>query len=201
MPKTRDAFALKDFDRARILQRPYFKDFNFDKDLTDAKILSSLFAEVDDLISELERKNETLSKLRDKLHKYRGRLSKHAERLRRYYRSKDEQSAEFKRARDLDVSYTIDILPAIGNISTAIALSIKNSDSVLRKRYRERFAERLKKARLNLKITQRDLAERLNYTVDGFRELEKPRSEPNLTALIRLSRNLNVSTDWLLGLK
>ena len=192
MPKTRDAFALRDFDRTRILQRPYFKDFNFDKDLTDEKILSSLSAQIGDSIPELERKNETLSKIYSRLRKYTEHVLKHMVKVGHYRR--------YQRADDFAHKVTLAFFE-LTNFEEAAKISLRNSESILRKRYRDNFAERLKQARLNAKMTQRDLAERLNYTTDGFRELEKPRSEPNLMTLIRLSRELNVSTDWLLGLK
>ena len=56
MPKTKDAFAMRDFDGKRILQRPYFRQFGF-ADESDEKILSSLTATDSDGLAELERKN------------------------------------------------------------------------------------------------------------------------------------------------
>ena len=200
MSKTKDAFALRDFDRTRILQRPYFKDFNFDKTLTDEKILSSLSAQIGDSITELERKNETLCEIRNRLHEYAKRIEKHTDKIRLWGSNKDEQSAEYSRALGLTVDLVV-INASLLGFSIAVAQFLRNSDSILRKRYRDRFAQRLKRARERAGLSRRDVAQMLGYTTNGFAELEKPRSEPNLTALIRLSRNLNVSTDWLLGLK
>ena len=192
MPKTRDAFALRDFDRTRILQRPYFKDFNFDKTLTDEKILSSLSAQIGDSITELERKNETLSKIYSRLRKYTEHVLKHMVKVGHYRR--------YQRADDFAHKVTLAFFE-LTNFEEAAKISLRNSESILRKRYRDRFAQRLKRARERAGLSRRDVAQMLGYTTNGFAELEKPRSEPNLTALIRLSRNLNVSTDWLLGLK
>ena len=192
MSKTKDAFALRDFDRTRILQRPYFKDFNFDKDLTDEKILSSLSAQIGDSITELERKNETLSKIYSRLRKYTEHVLKHMVKVGHYRR--------YQRADDFAHKVTLAFFE-LTNFEEAAKISLRNSESILRKRYRDRFAQRLKRARERAGLSRRDVAQMLGYTTNGFAELEKPRSEPNLTALIRLSRNLNVSTDWLLGLK
>lgn len=200
MPKTRNAFALKDFDRARILQRPYFKDFNFDKNLTDEKILSSLSAQIGDSIPELERKNETLSKIRSRLHEYAKRIEKHTDKIRLWGSNKSEQSAEYSRAFGLTIDLAL-INAFLRNFFIAVTLSLKKSESTLRKRYRDRFAERLKEIRKEGKLSRRELAERLGYKPSGFAELESGRNEPNLTTLIRLSQELNTSADWLLGLK
>lgn len=200
MPKTRDAFALKDFDRARILQRPFFKDFNFDKDLTDEKILSSLSAQIGDSIPELERKNETLSKIRSRLHEYAKRIEKHTDKIRLWGSNKSEQSAEYSRAFGLTIDLAL-INAFLRNFFIAVTLSLKKSESTLRKRYRDRFAERLKEIRKEGKLSRRELASKLGYTENGYGKFESGRNEPNLATIINLSRYLNVSTDSLLGLQ
>jgi len=39
--KTKNAFAFRDFDSSRILQRPFFKDFYFAPDKSDEELLES----------------------------------------------------------------------------------------------------------------------------------------------------------------
>ena len=200
MPKTRDAFALKDFDRARILQRPFFKDFNFDKDLTDEKILSSLSAQIGDSIQELEMKKSLLETIQWCVRKYTKRIEKHSDKIRRWGNSKDELSTEYSRAWQLIMDYLAWVDSPLLNFGDAVKICRQNLESILRKRYRDRFAERLKEARQKKELSQRALAERLGYKQSGFVELEIGRNEPNLTTLIRLSQELHVTTDWLLGL-
>ncbi len=205
MPKTRNAFALKDFDRARILQRPYFKDFNFDKDLTDEKILSSLSAQIGDSIPELERKNETLSKIYDRLCKYIERVQIHKEKVSywnyEHHRHNLIKTPESERANFLSEAYLFDIIFPAKTFSLAVKVLWQNLESILHKRYRDRFAERLKEIRKASKLSRRELASKLGYTENGYGKFESGRNEPNLATIINLSRYLNVSTDSLLGLQ
>ena len=55
MPKTKNAFAFRDFDSARILQRPFFKSFYFDTDKLDTEILQSL-STTEDSVDSSEKK-------------------------------------------------------------------------------------------------------------------------------------------------
>lgn len=83
MPKTRNAFAFRDFDGARILQRPFFKEFRGDNDKrplkrpnfkkfreqyidvskSDAEILATLAVTDSDELAELEKKNSILREI------------------------------------------------------------------------------------------------------------------------------------------
>ena len=53
--KTKNAFAFRDFDSTRILQRPFFRDFNFDTEKSDAQILESLSMIPEDSVDSWER--------------------------------------------------------------------------------------------------------------------------------------------------
>lgn len=215
MPKTRDAFALKDFDSARILQRPFFKRYtiffnedyaynkhlNFDKGTTDNKILAALSAQFGDSILDLETKKSILETIQRAARKYTNRIEKHADKIRRWGNNKDELSTEYSRAWGLMADYLLLVDAPLLNLGDALKISQQNLESSLRQRYRDRFTERLKEARQKKDMSRRALAERLGYSTKGFGELELGRNEPNLTTLIRLSQELGVSADWLLGLK
>lgn len=201
MPKTRNAFALKDFDRARILQRPYFKDFNFDKNLTDEKILSSLSAQIGDSVAELERKNATLRKIYARLEKYSLFITRHAQRISQYIQRQERHSIRGERGGKMLLEYLSEIFPQSTYFLGAVFVYVKNSESILRRNRRRSFAQRLKLARERAGLSRRDLAERLGYTENGYGKFETGRNEPNLTALAEMSQFLNTSADWLLGLK
>ena len=53
--KTKNAFAFRDFDSTRILQRPFFKNFYFEPNKSDAEILDSLSESTEDSIDSLEK--------------------------------------------------------------------------------------------------------------------------------------------------
>ncbi len=63
------------------------------------------------------------------------------------------------------------------------------------------FAERLKAQRKAQKRPQKEMAELLGVTVRGYQYYEEDKREPTYDNLVLLAKYLNVSTDYLLGLK
>ncbi len=62
------------------------------------------------------------------------------------------------------------------------------------------FSEKLKETRKQQKILQKDLASIMNLPLRTYQSYEYGEAEPNLDGLINLSKYLNCSTDYLLGL-
>ena len=60
------------------------------------------------------------------------------------------------------------------------------------------FAERLKQLRFDNQLTQKKLAEQLNYSQSIICDWEKGTKEPNANAIQTLAKFFNVSTDYLL---
>lgn len=63
------------------------------------------------------------------------------------------------------------------------------------------FKQRLKEIRKQNRLTQKDLAEKLQTTDDSIFSWEKGRSEPNIEYIQKLCCVLKVSADYLLGLE
>lgn len=63
------------------------------------------------------------------------------------------------------------------------------------------FAIKLKETRTEKGLTQKQLAEAIKTTDDSIYSWEKGRSQPSLETLRALSKFLDVSTDYLLGLE
>lgn len=63
-----------------------------------------------------------------------------------------------------------------------------------------KFKERLKDARKNEGLTQKELALRIGRTDDCIHDWECGRSEPSIDDIIAIAQILNISTDYLLGL-
>ena len=61
------------------------------------------------------------------------------------------------------------------------------------------IADRLKRRRKELKLSQDDVAKKLGITRQGYSHYETGRNEPDNETLIKLSEILNCSTDYLLG--
>lgn len=62
------------------------------------------------------------------------------------------------------------------------------------------FAERLQTARLQRKLTQKDIAVQLGMTERSYQHYEGGTRRPNFETLAALADLLGVSTDYLLGL-
>lgn len=61
------------------------------------------------------------------------------------------------------------------------------------------LAQRLKISRVSQKLTQRQLAEKVNITAATISAYEKGAKNPTLQNVMQLSEALNVSIDWLCG--
>ena len=89
--KTKNAFAFRDFDSARILQRPFFKNFYFDSDKSDEEILQSLNNVTDESVDSWEKNLYAIKAIHERLEKFRHLIDRHNEkRLNRYNREKSE---------------------------------------------------------------------------------------------------------------
>ena len=61
------------------------------------------------------------------------------------------------------------------------------------------FKENLKKYRLALSLTQKEMAENIGISERGYRYYEMGTREPNLTTLVQIADVLHVSLDKLIG--
>lgn len=212
MPKTKDAFALRDFDGERILQRPFFKGFHFDADKSDAEILQDLSLGYDDSLSTLERKHKVLNEIFNNLSRLDVLVCKHSKRL-KIYRQKlkkkiksvgDDVKKMSLEKRDefgqrLGFEYVLVIDSDIENLMQLVENKWHELENRLQETYRKNFAERLKQARIKANLSRKQLGDAINISPNGFGLYETGKREPTLTSLIRLARTLNVSADWLIG--
>ncbi len=81
------------------------------------------------------------------------------------------------------------------NVDSTEFDSLKLSDEERRKQ----FGARIKSMRKSLGLTQADLAKKIGVTKQAITTYETGIREPSFRNLIKLSRALNVTTDWLLG--
>ena len=61
------------------------------------------------------------------------------------------------------------------------------------------LAQRLKISRVSQKLTQRQLAEKVNITAATISAYEKATKNPSLEIISLIADELNVSIDWLCG--
>ena len=225
MPKTRDAFAFRDFDPERILQRRFFKDFHLYDDETDEEILKSLATEDFEEFTETMIKADCSSEYLYMLAKYQKHIMKHGDRLTKYARALEYKIAtdetanievlrkRHKRVDELSMKYCGAVtaegttsyflggiaVDDVGGLCQKFAQIYKKLDGKIKSHYRKIFAERLKQARKELRLTQTEFARRLNTSQRAIGYYEKAACEPSIAMLVRISKILKRPIDWFLG--
>ena len=237
MPKTRNAYAFRDFDATRILQRPYFKNFREEYhfgDENDAEILESLNAADDDSARIIRRKIDCLQNLCDVVSSYLKRISLHGDKWVKYKRKLEkkiitDENADIKflrerhrRASELrdkyvgyygakwesevinDKDWRSDLSHAgirIIILEVLLRKIIEQQEKLdgLQTHYRNIFAARLRKARKEMKLTQAELATRLNTSQQAVAKYETATREPQIAMLVKISKTLNCDVGWLVG--
>ena len=222
MPKTKPAFALKDFDTARILSRNYFRGYSLAQEcnLTDedylAKIVSLAFDANDANFSEqtadimiFDFFSGHLMRLAYAMtlaNQYQTRFTRHNDKLMKYSvhlieknALDDEIQAKIRRAQDLADRYA-DVCRAVQNLQKSIFDTITTIKEGKGDFLRRRFSERLRQARKKKGMTQQDLANLIQMSQGGYNQYELARRDPSIPTLVKLTRILNCSADYLLGL-
>ena len=184
--KTRNAFWLRDFDAERILQRRYFKDFQFGEK-PDAEILADLLVKDDDDISAMEEKVHALKNLHNRLKQFNDKIVRYIE---WHNRNKIDVWIE-----------TISANIAVVELMKKIEKQFYEVEKATQERYKKIFTERLRKYRKAAGLTQKKLGELVLVSPRGMaRYISGEREVPTHT-LIRLAKILNVTADKLLGIE
>ena len=66
--------------------------------------------------------------------------------------------------------------------------------------FKENFILNIKRARTNAKLTQQEVADKLNLSRSNVTKYEIGTLEPNIETIGMLAELYNVSTDWLFGI-
>lgn len=209
MPKTRNAFAFKDFDSARILQRPFFKEFRFDADKTDKEILQSLMNVDKDSALAIEIKQQTLKEIAVALTDFLSMMDRHCKRLGKYLvRIKENFNPEntdvkfiqnrMTRGNTLFFNYTFNLPENYINLEILASKCYEKIGSSLQGVYRREFGERLRQARKKAGLSREVIGDFVGLSPNSYGQYETGRHEPSVVSLIKLSRILNVSLDWLI---
>lgn len=212
MPKTKDAFALKDFDDSRILQRKFFErdnlyrqaraGGNWQYDLptgSDNYIVDRMCSDIIEAFEcdNYERGQDKLDRFNLRLivvDRYMTCITRHLGRLRRYMTLRDGDA----RLNELVAKYQV-IADAILWVKGKFVYCLEDIEHAKR-RYKQIFATRLREVRLKKKLTQTQISQMLGVAQTAYSSYEKMTREPSLTTLVRISKILNCSVDWLLGL-
>lgn len=207
------AFAFRSFDLEKIFQRRFFAEFGFGVDMTDNEILSAFQPYSNEKLKdsdELERDAEKLSDILFSLDSYLKKIYRHCERLKRYTNTAANLIAagnvadvetirsRYKRGLKFRNAYAV-IFSEIKLLRDKTEKAFKRLDGEAQHLYRKIFADRLKFARQKTKMSQKAFAEKLGLSQNGYSPYENGQRNPSIPMLIRLSKILGRSADWLLG--
>lgn len=201
--KTKNAFALRDFDKQRILQRPFFKTFRFG-DKTDEEILKTLDAADEDSVDDMENKLETVKAVHERLEAFMRLIDKHCkERCDKYNRIKMKMLGvdifELQR-RAPTLEYFTASLDCI-ELADKLAHRYFELEKKIQERYQRELAARIKEARLKLGMRQKELGDKVQVSPQGFSRYERCERDIPIHTVIRLAKVLGMSGDEILGLK
>ena len=204
MPKTKNAFAFRDFDSARILQRPFFKSFYFETDKSDTEILQSL-STTEDSVDSSEKKLYMIQEILEHLGAFRHLINRHNEtRLNKYNKKKSESKgvpiSELQRPAPVMEYFNASL--SVLELTNKFEKLYYDIEKKIQSRYRTEFANRLKGIRKTLGLTQKQLGALIRVSPEVFSLYERgERRDIPIHMIIRLAKALDMSSDQLLGLK
>ena len=224
MPKTKNAYALRNFEATKILQRRWFKDFNLPVD-DDENILLGFYNIVEKsydsptVITHMEKSalksaNENLeiiTHLGERTVFYEALFERHITRLNEIkkcyteiFMTTEEKIWKTKALQATElIKHYHEVLNSTTVLREKISIKVKMLKELFEKDFRQRFfGSRLRQARKAAGLTQRELAERVGFkTYNSIAQYERGLNDPSLPTLFRIATELNCSTDWLLNLK
>ena len=202
--KTKNAFAFRDFDSSRILQRPFFKNFYFDSNKSDAEILQSLNDTKEDSVDSWEKSLYAIKAIHDRLGEFRHLINRHNEkRLDTYNKRKSKlenvKITELQRPAPVMeyFSASLSVLELMNKFKTLY----RDIEKKIQIRYRKDFASRLKRIRQDLKLTQKQFGDLIRVSPQVFSFYERGEHDIPVHTIIRLAKALNMSGNQILGLE
>lgn len=223
MPKTKDAFALHDFDtnhfffREGLLKSDRFfiledfwtcdtdKEFiNFIHFIIDALLGANEYGRANCFVTYMKEIDRDLLTYSKRIKRHCLRLNELSSRIRQAFL--DEKipveliRTKMRRLDALIVSYQA-IDKDAQSLREYLTALISQVEYQLREQYRGTFSKRLRLARRNAKLTQTRMADALGISVAAYTRYENNDREPSLANLARIAKILNVSIDWLLGIE
>ena len=198
MPKHHDAFALKDFDEKKILQRAPFKAFNLPHS-TDEDVLAEIsnFADLD--AATMEDRLTKLQSLYEAAIVYRRKLKAHRRRLKCLFVKCESGSAQSERTALLLKNYNW-FEEAIELFALKFGKISFDAQKAIAARQKKEFGIRLRQERQKADLTQAELAAKLGAAPSTVANIEQGRVDAPTSTLIRLCKALNCSADKLLGI-
>ena len=210
MPKTKNAFALRDFDGERIFQRKFFSKLNLPVG-TDNEILNrydeaAYFATsktLEQSLYELRRIKRATFRFLRRLTVQHQRLKDLKDKYAEKFIGEDDAASKknFRRATEL-----IQFYDGVSDIAVLLFEQVDDREdsftAFYSTRWRKEFGDRLRAARKDKGLTQTQLADNVGgVSRSAIQAYESGGADISLPNLCRLVKILGVETDWLLGMK
>lgn len=203
MPKSKNAFALRDFDAERILQRKFFSSkfgvsYNSDFD-TDDENLDTYFNVAASYKGTLEMRQQLAKtqRLKALTAAYTKRIFEHTLKLEKFMRQASDETIS-QRAASLQKEY-LKIIDSLGNLQKKINLLIRDGEKAIAKTFCKELGERIRQARETLSLERKDVATTLGISLNTLAQYERGERELSPYTLARLSEILRRSANCLLG--
>lgn len=202
--KTKNAFAFRDFDSSRILQRPFFKNFYFEPDKSDEEILQSLNIATDEPVDSSEKRLYVIKAILERLRVFRHLIDRHNEKRLNKYNEKKSKSKGVKMTELQRPAPVIEYFNASLSVLELINKFEKlyyDIEKKIQMHYRKEFANRLKQIRQTLGLTQKQFGDLINISPQAFYYYENGKRDISVPTIIRLAKALNMDGNQMLGLE
>ena len=190
--KRQNAFAFRNYNGKKILQRPFFKSLKLPAAM-DAEILSALKIADSDSVDDMENKLIITKATHNRIEEYRRLIERHTRRCDRYNKALGVKKAVI-------TEYFTATLDCI-ELGEKFAKLYYETERKIQKRYRQEFTARLKRERLKAGLKQKELGDLVQVSPQGFSLYERGERDIPIHTVIRLAKALNLSGDRILGLK
>lgn len=204
MTKTKNAFAFRDFDSSRILQRPFFKNFYFEADKSDEEILQLLNNATDDSVGSWEKNLYAIKAILDRLEEFRHLINRHNENRLDTYNKKKSKSENVKMTelqRPAPVMEYFSASLSVLELMNKFEKLYCDIEKKIQVRYRKEFGNRLKRARQALGLTQQQLGDLIRISSQGVSLYELGKRDASIPTIIKFAKVLNMNGNQILGLE
>ena len=201
--KTKDAFAMRDFDKDKILSRNFFDTHGdyirlSEKCLSDTDALNALPTAG---IEGGRQAVTTLAEIQRRVSDYSRLVSEHSRKIARLYFESDEQKPKNEkrvdRLKKLHTAYAKADY-AITDLKVKLADLIRMINSQLDHDCRRAFAENVRALREKNKLSQKELSDLLEISQSSVAAYESATRQPYLTMICRMALALKVTPTELL---
>lgn len=205
--KTRDAFALRNFDSERILARRFFDKFFTGTRPSDNEILPNFNYEAD-TVEEIYTIQEKLNLMTAPVKTYKAFIEKHRDKIYKHCQNVAVKIVEcngdietlkrrYSRANELYQRY-LKISDDVKELDETITAFLEFSNKKILKILRRQIGKNLKAARIKAGLTQQQLGDRTRIAKPDISRFENGNKILALPTLVKFSITLKVSLDELI---